>query len=107
MSSASLKTYAAATVGTSAANLFTSTEDGITTLLFSAPASNTGTIYIGDSAVDASVARGIPVTPGGSGISITADAGRGGGTQFLNLSGIYADATTAGNTLYITGIKVA
>ena len=103
MSSSRLKTYAAVTVGTAAAEIFDSTEHGVTTLILLAPSANPGTIYVGDSDVDASVARGIPLVAGAS-VTLTSDQARGGGTQLLALSGMWADATAANCTLNITAI---
>lgn len=66
----------------------------ITTLVVSAPAANTGNIYVGDSAVSAT--RGIEVAKGTT-VSITADmSGRAGGEEFI-LSDFYIDAATSGD----------
>lgn len=103
MASIHLKTYAAVTVTTTAAAIFTSTEDGVTTLIFTAPSGNAGTIYIGDPSVDASVERGIKLVAGAT-YTLRSDAGMGGGAQLIDLTNMWADAT-ASSTLLITALK--
>lgn len=91
------------TVATAGTQVQVSTSNlPITTIVISAPAANTGVIYVGNS--DVSATTGIEVAKGTS-VSITADmSGRAGGEEFI-LSDFWIDAATDGdkaNVLYIT-----
>ena len=98
-----LYTLAQITVATSGTEQQVSaTATPITTLVVSAPATNTGAIYVGDSNV--TTTRGIEVAKGTT-VSISADmSGRAGGEELI-LSDFYIDAATNGdkaNVSYIT-----
>jgi hypothetical protein len=72
----------------------------ISTIIASAPAANTGKVYIGDDAVAAG--RGVEIAPGGT-VSLSADYS-GTGEEFL-LSDFYVDAATNGDDISISYIK--
>lgn len=101
-----LKTYAAVTVGTSATDVFTGQEDGVTTLYFSAPSGNAASIFIGDSNVNSTTARGVlEIIPGAINIALKSDHGMGGGSQFLDLTSIRAISGSAAQTLRVSALK--
>lgn len=96
-----LYTLAQITVATSGTEQQVSaTATPISTLVVTAPAANTGKIYVGDS--DVSTTRGIEVAPGAT-VSITADySGTG---EELILSDFYIDAATDGDKANVSYMK--
>ena len=71
--------------------------DRVTKVFISAPAANTGTIYVGDS--DVSTTRGIPIVKGNS-LEIASQ-----GDEYINLAGIWIDAATNGDKFQISYLK--
>lgn len=98
-----LFTLAQTTVVTSGTEIQVSaTQTPITTIIFSVPAANTGSIYVGDS--DVSTTRGVEV-PKGTTFSISVDqSGRSGGEEMF-LSDFYVDAATNGDKVNVSYIK--
>lgn len=96
-----LKTLPQATVATAgtAVQLTTGTFSNVVSIIVSAPAANTGNIYIGDSGVLAT--RGIEVVKGTS-VTIQAPT-----SEMIDLNKIYANAATSGDKVNITYLQRA
>lgn len=94
--SVTLVSPAIRTNGTSGTELRLTTADveKVIAIYLSAPALNTGTIYVGD--VNVSVTRGIAITKGTTQV-INAPEG-----QFLDIFNMYFDAATTGDSLLVS-----
>lgn len=96
-----LVTIAQMTIDTAGTQEQVSTSDiPISTLIVSAPAANTGAIYVGDS--DVASTRGIEVAKGTT-VSISADFS-GTGEEFV-LSDFWIDAATNGDKANVSYVK--
>lgn len=95
-----LHTLAQTTVTTAGTRVQVSASNiAASTVIFSVPAANTGSIFVGDSNVSST--RGIEV-PKGTTISITADMfGKPSGSDLL-LSDLYVDAATNGDDVNVS-----
>lgn len=78
------------------------TSTPVSTIIFAAPAANTGKIYIGDSDVSAT-RYAFEVSPGAA-AAISADYAGGSGEEFI-LSDFYVDAATSGDDLNVSYVK--
>lgn len=97
-----LFTLADVTVTTAGTRVqITTTETPVSSVVFTAPAANTGVIYIGDSSVAA--ARGIEIAKGTS-VTINQDMARSAGEEYV-LSDFYADAATNGDKVKVSYVK--
>jgi hypothetical protein len=100
---AKLITQAQVTVTTAGTRVqISSTQTPVYSVVFSAPAANSGAIYIGDSNVAAG--RGVEMAKGTS-FTISGDVTSRSGQEELFLSDFYVDAATSGdkvNVSYVT-----
>jgi hypothetical protein len=76
-------------------------DEWVTTIVFYAPAANTGLIWIGDSSVAAN--RGVALAPGAT-FSLSQDSNGGDGDEF-NLADIYVDTATNGNDVAVSVVR--
>lgn len=75
--------------------LTTTDVEKVVAIFLSAPAANTGTIYVGDSNV--STTRGMAIIKGTSPLPIFAPEG-----QFLDIYNMWFDAATSGDSLLVS-----
>lgn len=91
---------AAVTVATSGAEqpLVAADVSGVVAIYLSAPAANTGTVYVGDSTVSTTI--GIAIIKGTTAPPIYAPEG-----QFLDIKNMFVDAATSGDKLNVAYLK--
>jgi len=96
-----IKTLAQVTVATSGSEqrLAAADEQYVVKVILSAPAANTGTVYVGAS--DVTVNNGIAVIKG-TNLEIAAPQG-----DYLDVKNMYVDAATNGDKINVTVLKKA